>query len=130
MSVGLLLVTHENLGETLVKITEANLGPLALPVEVLPVAPDAETDQLKARGAALLQELDRGKGVLILTDQFGATPSNLAHDICGSHCHVIHGLNLAMLLRAHTYHALDCQELAEKIVEGGHQAIFAGNQPG
>ncbi|MDJ0654782.1 MAG: PTS fructose IIA subunit family protein [Xanthomonadales bacterium] len=130
MTVALLLVTHDGLGQALLDVAEANLGPLGLPTGVLPVGQDADTDQLVARGAEMLDQLDQGDGVLILTDLYGATPSNLAHEFCRPCCQVVHGVNLAMLLRAHTYRDLALDELANKVVEGGHQAVFLGDQPG
>ncbi len=129
MSVGLLIVAHQDLGSCMLRQAVANFGPLGPPIAVMEVAPESDPEALVAQGRQLLEGLDEGDGVLILTDLYGATPSNLAHRFCGDDDQVVHGLNLAMLARARNYRDLPLGELAAKLLEGGRGAIFAGQAP-
>lgn len=129
MSVALMLVTHGDLGRCLLDQAEFNLGALNLPVGVLPVTPEDEIDALEEAARRMLVQIDEGDGVIILTDVFGATPSNVAHRVCTEHGQVIHGLNLAMLLRAQCYSSKDRDTLIDVLVRGGRQSVFAGNEP-
>lgn len=128
MSVGLMLITHQQLGQTLIEQVEALLGPFSADIAVLNIRPQDDPTQALARARQELARVDRGDGVLVLTDVYGATPSNIAHRLGPRHRHVIvHGLNLAMLMRAHNYADDPLQELSDKVLEGGHRSIFAGD---
>ena len=129
MSVGLLIIAHQDLGPSMLRQAVANFGPLGPPIAVMEVTPQDNPEAIVSHGRKLLCDLDEGDGVLILTDIFGATPSNLAHRFCGDDNCVIHGLNLAMLARARNYRDLPLDELAQKLVEGGRTAVFSGNAP-
>ena len=60
----------------------------------------------------------------------GATPSNIAHGLnLNGRRTVVHGLNLAMLVRACNYQDCSLEELTEKMVEGGQRSIFSGTSP-
>src|ERR1035437_8332797 len=78
---------------------------LSLPVEVQEVAPNADPEQMLRASAANARELDRGDGVLVLSDLYGATPCNIAQRLpnLGVHMHCVTGLNLPMLLRVLNY---------------------------
>ncbi len=129
MSVGLLLIAHQDLGACMLRQAVANFGPLGPPIAVMEINPESDPEELVQQGRELLSSLDEGDGVLILTDIFGATPSNLAHRFCGDDERVIHGLNLAMLARARNYRDLPLGELTLKLLEGGRSAVFAGQAP-
>ncbi|MEM9302101.1 MAG: PTS fructose transporter subunit IIA [Pseudomonadota bacterium] len=127
MSVGLVLVTHDGIGRVLLAEAERLLGRFTAQVRVLGVETGDDPGSAQQSVAAALQEVDAGDGALLLTDIFGATPSNIAHRCVGSRDRqVVHGLNLAMLMRAHNYAHLPLGELVEKIVDGGRQSIFPG----
>jgi mannose/fructose-specific phosphotransferase system component IIA len=128
MSVGLLIFAHGTLGGNMLAQAEANLGPMPLDTAVIDVEPGDDPAQLLETAGQALELIDNGDGVIALIDMFGATPSNIAHQL--EHVDIyLHGLNLAMLVRAHNYANLPLQELADRISEGGQQAIFSGNQP-
>ncbi len=122
----LLLITHGNLGSSLVDQASHVTGGLKLAIELLGVDGQEQPESLVKRASELRDLL--GRELVILTDLFGATPSNIAHQVAGQHP-VVHGVNLAMLLRATSYSHLTENELARRLVEGGRQAIFSGNQP-
>jgi PTS system ascorbate-specific IIA component len=75
----------------------------------------------------MLKVLDRGAGVLVLTDLYGATPHNIAQQVaCDelTNC-VLSGLNLPMLLRIFNYPRDDLQTLASKAAEGATRGIMS-----
>ena len=85
---------------------------------------DVETEVGLAR--ATLLELERGRGVLVLTDIFGATPANVAQRLAvPGQCEVVAGVNLPMLLRTLCYcDQMTLTDLAEKAVYGGSSGVM------
>lgn len=125
MSVGLLLVTHERLGDELLEIACTTLGTCPLAAKALAVMPDADPDTLMAQAEALRDELDSGAGVLVLTDAYGSTPSNIACRMNdGVRALVVAGVNLPMLLRVMNYPDLGLAELQDKAVSGGQDGVL------
>ncbi len=123
---GLLLITHGELGACLMTQARHVIGTLGLKIRVLGVEPDADPAMVEQQARSLTSDL--GPDSVILTDVFGATPSNIAHRIADGRP-VVHGLNLAMLLRAHNYADLGPVDLAGHMVSGGRRSIFSGDQP-
>jgi PTS system ascorbate-specific IIA component len=125
MSVGLLLITHNDIGSSLLETATRTFGRCPVPAETLCVAADSDPDRLLAQARALVQGLDQGAGVLVLTDLYGATPSNIADRIEVSiPVRVVAGVNLPMLIRVLNYCGLDLEALAEKAVRGGRDGIL------
>ena len=76
-------------------------------------------------GPCILDQLDEGDGVLVLTDAYGSTPSNIACRLgARRQVAVVTGLNLPMLLRVLNYPALPLDELKEKAVSGGRDGVL------
>jgi PTS system mannose-specific IIA component len=121
---GILLVTHNGLGDSFVDCVNHVLGKIPPNLKVLSVLA-GEDPQLKlAEGKALIKQLDTGGGVLILADVFGATPSNIGRQLCHSeHVLGVAGLNLPMLLRVVCSTEKSLSELAKIAVEGGRECI-------
>ena len=112
MSVGVLLITHGNLGAELISTAEGILGLCPLQTEYLSVPSDTDPESIKARASQLCHQLDEGDGVLVLTDIYGSTPSNIANDLMQKgNIAVISGVNQPMLIRVMNYPALDLQEM-------------------
>ena len=87
--------------------------------------PDCDPDCLIKQLDTILKDLDTGEGVLLLTDLFGATPSNIAQAIREAHnARLVTGLNLPMLIRVMNYPDLNLDELADEAVEGGQSGII------
>ena len=124
MSVGILLVTHNAIGEQLLGTAKATLGFCPVQTSCLAVAQDVDPDSMEKEALGLLQQLDTGEGVLVLTDAYGSTPSNVASRLAQREriC-VIAGVNLPMLLRVFNYPRLSLQELANKAVTGGQDGV-------
>jgi PTS system ascorbate-specific IIA component len=124
MSVSVLLITHARLGNDLLGTVTEVMGAPPLATEVMAVRRVLDTDALVRQGKRLLDRLDRGNGVLILTDAFGSTPSNIANRIAkGRRARVVAGINLPMLVSVYNYPALDLEAQAENAVKSGREGI-------
>lgn len=124
MSVGLLLITHNCIGDELLKTAKDTLKNCPLASRVLQVCEDQDREQLIARARALVAEANSGAGVLVLTDMYGSTPSNIAtHLLDTEPVIVVAGVSLPMLIRAMNYATLSLPELANKAVSGGYEGI-------
>lgn len=125
---GVLVVAHNALGESLMDCVEHILGSAPDNVKVLSVYANDDPQQKLAEGRALIKQLDRGKGVLILSDIFGATPSNVARQLChAEHIIGVAGVNLPMLLRVVCYPNKSMPELAQIALDGGRECIVLIN---
>ena len=129
MTVSILLVTHEALGSQLLTIADTicsqQLVPIdqvAVPANVSPENIGLHADQIRER----LNELDKGSGVLVLTDVYGATPDNLARYFAEQHnALVVSGVNLPMLLRVLHYPGQTLQQLCDTAICGARTGIQA-----
>ncbi|NLO80155.1 MAG: PTS fructose transporter subunit IIA [Xanthomonadaceae bacterium] len=125
MSVGLLLITHAGVGEALLKVATATFPDHPLRVGCLDVGASADPDVIRKNSERMIAELDSGDGVLILTDAYGSTPSNIACALRYKHrTAVVAGLNLPMLLRVLNYPHLSLRELASKALSGGRDGVM------
>lgn len=126
MSVGILLITHSGIGGALLNVAHGTFGQLPLEISQLSVSRDPEPELLIAKAAFLVRKLDTGDGVLVLTDMFGSTPSNVSQGLQqqGFAIRVIAGLNLPMLFRILNYPHLSLTQLAHKAISGGKEGIF------
>ena len=123
--VGLLIITHDHVGTALYETAANMLGMCPLMAEVLPVLADSDPDVMVKRGRELVEKLNTGDGVLILTDMYGSTPSNIAARLAVDHrVLVVSGVNLPMLVRIMNYPTLGVMELALKAESGGRDGIF------
>ncbi len=125
MPVALLLITHDRVGEALLSTARKTLDADPLPSQVLSVDWCCEPKQLIQQARQQVAQLDQGEGVLVLTDMYGATPSNVACALSAlPRVKVIAGLNLPMLIRVLNYPGLRLEELAQKALSGGREGIM------
>jgi len=125
MSVGLLLITHNRIGAELLDTATRMLGRCPLPALAIGVSEQDDPDQLKERLRRAARRVDRGGGLLILTDLYGATPSNVANRLdTGSEVVILTGVNLPMLVRVLNYAGLELPALAQKALSGGHDGVL------
>ncbi|WP_374942174.1 PTS sugar transporter subunit IIA [Sphingomonas sp.] len=97
--IGLVLVTHGRLAEEFVTAMVHVVGPQER-VATIAIGADDDMEERRADIAAAIDQVDAGKGVIVLTDLFGGTPSNLAISLMRrGHVEVIAGMNLPMLIR-------------------------------
>lgn len=124
MSVGLLLITHNDIGTQLLTTACATYGSCPVPARTLDVAADKDPESLVARAREHRRAVDQGEGVLVLTDCFGSTPSNIAGRLLEEgDVTVVSGVSLPMLIRVLNYPSLSLGELADKAVSGGCEGI-------
>lgn len=122
--IGIILVTHGNFGESLLRAAVTIMGEeegcLALEVDISrPMHEIIEELQKKVR------EMDTGSGVLILTDMFGGTPTNISLSLLSlGGIEVITGVNLPMVLKALSGRNKKLQDLAQEIKAAGKQGIL------
>jgi len=125
MKTGLLLITHGRLGQDILDTTTAILGHCPLGAKAIPVEGDSEPDVLLETASQACADLDQGDGVLVLTDLYGSTPSNIATHLMDRHAvHVISGINIPMLLRVMNYPELGLDMLAEKAASGARDGVI------
>lgn len=125
MSVSLLIVAHAPLGQAVLDAAVGTLGRNPISTGVLDVVRDTEPDIAIIQAQRLVEELDQGDGVLVLTDIYGSTPSNIACSLLQrENIRIVTGLNLPMLIRVMNYVELDLPSLAEKAFSGGHDGIL------
>ena len=87
---------------------------------------DSDPQELEHQAEEFVEALDTGDGVLVLTDLYGSTPSNIATKMMKkSFIRVVSGVNLSMLVRVFNYPSLSLEELAEKAVSGGQDGIIS-----
>lgn len=125
MSVGLLIVTHGRIGAELLATATSVLGFCPLQTAFLEVSQKVEPEKLLREAQRLRNELNRGQGVLVLTDMFGSTPSNVANRLLDHpQVQVVAGINLPMLVRVLNYPGLNLYEMVNKALSGGHDGIL------
>ena len=97
--IGLVLVTHGQLATEFITAMEHVVGPQDA-IEGVCIGPDDDMEARRADIGTAIEAVDKGDGVIILTDLFGGTPSNLAISLMeGEDIEVIAGINLPMLIR-------------------------------
>ncbi|MCK7593865.1 PTS sugar transporter subunit IIA [Pseudomarimonas salicorniae] len=126
MAVGILLVTHPGVGASMRAVATRLLGRLPLRVELFEVGFDTDFEQLLPEASGALRALDEGEGVLLMTDLFGASPSNFAARLgsLGIETRRMSGLNLPMLVRALNYADLPLEPLADAASAGGKLGVM------
>jgi len=126
MAVGILLVTHPGIGPALIAVATRLLRQLPLKTEAFEISFDADPDALLPAASAALRRVDDGQGVLVLTDLYGATPSNLAAQLArlGTPVRRVSALNLPMLLRVMNYSELDLDELPAVAAAGARNGVI------
>lgn len=128
MSVGILIVSHGELAAQLIQIATSTFGGEApLQCTSLSVSQTCDPDVMMTANADMISELDQGDGVLIFTDAYGSTPSNIANRLATigkSTSKVIAGVNLPMLLRVFNYPEQSLEELSTIAFDGGKDGII------
>tara|TARA_Y100000992_G_scaffold286214_1_gene237891 strand:+ start:483 stop:878 length:396 start_codon:yes stop_codon:yes gene_type:complete len=124
MSVGILIITHSDIGKQMLLTATSVYGNSPFRVELLSVDNFDQPNDVIQLGQKYVNFLDAGKGVLVLTDIIGTTPSNIAKSIKHQKIRVVAGLNLSMILNVFNYPKYSLEKLAEKAIEGGVDGIM------
>ncbi|HOG06906.1 MAG: PTS fructose transporter subunit IIA [Syntrophales bacterium] len=127
--IGVLIVTHGNLGAELIKAAELIKGSLE---GIVPVSVDQTKgmEEVKKEITSALKKLDKGKGVLVLTDLFGGTPSNISLSFMKpGKVEVLTGVNLPMLLKIEDKRSdMDLNEFSHYIKDYGRKNISLASE--
>ena len=127
--IGMVLVTHGRLAEEFVAATEHVVGPQDQ-VRAISIGPDDDMEQRRNDIIKAVEEVETGKGVILLTDMFGGTPSNLAISIMDkANVEVIAGINLPMLIKLASVRGEDdMQKAVSAAQESGRKYINVASQ--
>ena len=123
--IGIVIVTHSRLGDALIEAAEFIVGDK--PEDIVPVSIDLNenADKLRNKIAAGIKKVNQKDGVLIMTDMFGGTPSNLSYSFLEEgRVEVISGVNLPIVIRAlNTREKTDLSQLAANLETFGKKSI-------
>ena len=123
--IGILLITHGELGKSLIECATHVLGDKPKFLDSLTIENDCAHDNMYKEISEKITLLDQGKGVLILTDIFGATPCNIITKIIKpGKVNAIAGVNLSMLIRSISYRHESFDTLVAKAIEGAQDGII------
>ncbi len=122
--IGLLILAQRDMGEGLIAAADHVLGERPAQLEALPIDYHETPEQLAEMIQHRLARLDRGDGVLILADLYGASHTNAACRLLQKgRVELIAGVNLPMLIRVLNYRHLGLPELVAKILQGPGQGV-------
>ena len=123
--IGILIITHGTLGESLIHCASHVLNKRPPRLQQLGVTAQDDPAMLMPQARALLKELDAGEGVLILTDIYGGTPSNMASKLLiPGKVDAVAGVSLPMLIRVLTYRDRDLPTIVTKAISGGCEGVL------
>jgi PTS system mannose-specific IIA component len=122
--IGILIITHGTLGESLIHCASHVLNKRPPRLKQLGVTAQDNPLLLLPQARALVKELDDGDGVLILSDIYGGSPSNMAAKLLiPGKVEGVSGVSLPMLIRALTYRDKSLQTIVTKAVSGGCEGV-------
>lgn len=123
--VGIIIVTHVSLGEALVSCAQHIMARELPNLLQLSVSKADEPDEVVRRASEMISKLDDGSGVLLLTDIYGGTPSNVAQRLVVSgKVEAIAGVNLPMLVRTLSYSHQALEVVVSKAITGGLEGVL------
>lgn len=125
--VGVLIVTHNHIGDEILKTAETIIGKTLPCATTVPIPGNIKPDQLGQYADQIkshIHSLEKGDGVLILTDILGATPSNIvSYFAAEKNVKIVSGLNLPMLIRIINYADQPLELLAKIGIVGANKGI-------
>ncbi len=123
--IGILIISHGNLGNSLIHCAEHVLGKRSELLAYLSITVQDDPDIALPKAQRLVKELDQGDGVLVLSDICGATPCNIASRLISpGKVECLAGINLPMLVRALTYRQEPLAVACEKALTGGKEGVM------
>ena len=127
--IGILIVTHGEIGTSLLESASQILGQRPSQVCTLSVWRQDDPDDLVLRAREMMDQIDAGDGVLILTDIFGATPGNVVSRLLeDGHIEGVSGVSLPMLLRVLTSRNGSLPAAVQRAKSGGADGVVHMNQ--
>jgi PTS system mannose-specific IIA component len=128
--VGVVVVTHCHLAEELIAAAELVVGENLKQFQPVSIDPKEGSEEIREKIISAIRKVDEGKGILILTDMYGGTPSNISLSFLEEKkIEVITGVNLPMLLKLATYqNDMDFEALAIFITDYGQRNIHLASE--
>ncbi len=127
--IGILIIAHGSLGEILKDCAQHVIGHEPRQLEFLAVNDHDNPHALLLEAQALVRKLNQGKGVLVLTDMYGATPCNIVSKLLvQGEVEGVAGVNMPMIIRTMTYRHEPLMTLVQKAVSGGREGVVYFNQ--
>jgi PTS system mannose-specific IIA component len=127
--VGILIVTHGKLAQELVETTKIIVGKNVDHIIPITVGWNDDMADIQKTISAAIDKVDQGNGVLILTDMFGGTPSNISLSFLSEKTEIITGVNLPMLIKiVNVGDRYNLKELAHLIHEQGKKSIYLASE--
>ncbi|GAB3625757.1 PTS sugar transporter subunit IIB [Pandoraea terrae] len=121
---GILIIAHAPYASAMRECVTHIYGGCPARIGALDVSPDQDTAALLDTARERVEHLREENGVLVLTDLFGATPSNIAAQLVGRDVRVLAGANLPMLIKAVCYRSVPLDTLVDKVLSGGSHGIL------
>lgn len=123
--IGILIISHGTLGESLIHCASHMLNNRPSRLRQIGVTAQDDPAQLLPQARKLIKELDEGNGVLVLTDMYGGSPSNIAAKlVIPGKVEAVAGVNLPMLVRALTYRDKSLSVMVTKAISGGCEGVL------
>ena len=123
--VGILIVAHGTLGESLIHSASHVMGSRPPQLMQIGVTVHDDPQAILPQALKLVKQLDQGKGVLVLSDIYGATPCNIAAKLLiPGKVEGVAGVSLPMLIRALTYRNEPLKIVVEKALSGGSEGVL------
>ena len=129
MTIGVVIVTHYSLGEEFLQALRL-IVPDGPEFGSVAIQPNQPVHEMREAISAALRKRDTGSGVLILTDMFGGTPSNMSLSFLGEHhVEVVTGINLPMLIKFTNLRTeMTLKEAAAEIASQGRESIHVASE--
>ena len=128
--IGILIISHGNLGDSLIHCANHVLGDSSPHLTGLSITTRDDPDAAAGKALELIKQLDQGDGVLILCDICGATPCNVASRLINpGMVECLAGVNLPMLVRALTYRTEPLLIATGKALAGGRDGVLQLSSP-
>lgn len=125
---GLVVAAHCRVAQEMVKAAELILGPMEA-ARTVSMDPHTPVEEMVGTLSEAIKEVDAGHGVIVLTDLFGGTPSNIALSFAGTRVEVLSGFNLPMLIKfAEIRDTLSVRKAAEVLRDYGRRYVSLASE--
>ena len=126
---GIVIVTHGQLGDALIEAAQLIIGEKPEAVASVSISTQPNADKMREKIEKKIKEVNQGDGILILTDMFGGSPSNLSYSFLEEgKIEVISGVNLPILLKSiDVRKKMQLAEGVEKIIDFGKRSVASAS---
>lgn len=122
--IGILIIAHGSLGNSLMECAKHVIGNQPRQVAFMPVLIEDNPSELLIKARTLVDELNTGEGVLVLSDMYGATPCNIVSQLLvPGIVEGVAGANMPMIVRTMTYRHESLSALVQKAISGGREGV-------